>query len=97
MSKHPRPTNPGHEPNGLLGRRVDAPASASPLTPTPDPAAIPRSLGDPPLAANRAAAQHHLAMVYEEAVRAATALAAANGLLADQHDPAPGSDNDLPK
>jgi hypothetical protein len=33
-------------------------------------------------------------MVYEEAVRAATALAAANGLLADQHDPASGSDSD---
>jgi hypothetical protein len=33
-------------------------------------------------------------MVYEEAVRAATALAAANGLLADQHDPVSGSDSD---
>jgi hypothetical protein len=36
-------------------------------------------------------------MVYEEAVRAATALAAANGLLAEQHDPASGPDTDQPK
>lgn len=53
---------------------------AKPIRPTPDPAAVPRSLGDPPLGSTAAAA-HHLAVVYEEAVRAATALAAANGLL----------------
>jgi hypothetical protein len=53
-----------------------------PIIPTRDPAAIPRSLGDPPLSNNPAASQHHLAVVYEEAVKAATALAAANGLLA---------------
>lgn len=53
-----------------------------PIRPTRDPAAVPRSLGDPPLSPDTAA-QHHLAVVYEEAVRTATALAAANGLLAD--------------
>jgi hypothetical protein len=53
-----------------------------PLRPTRDPAAVPRSLGDPPLSPDTAA-QHHLAVVYEEAVRTATALAAANGLLAE--------------
>jgi hypothetical protein len=52
------------------------------IRPTPDPAALPRSLGDPPLTPDTAAA-HHVAVVYEEAVRAATALAAANGLLDD--------------
>jgi hypothetical protein len=54
----------------------------TPLVPTRDPAAVPRSLGDPPLSPDTAA-QHHLAVVYEEAVRTATALAAANGLLAE--------------
>jgi hypothetical protein len=54
----------------------------TPIVPTRDPAAVPRSLGDPPLSPDTAA-QHHLAVVYEEAVRTATALAAANGLLAE--------------
>ena len=38
---------------------------------------------DPPLGPNASATQRHLALVYEEAVRAATALAAANNLLAE--------------
>jgi hypothetical protein len=38
-------------------------------------------LGDPPLAPT--VSQHHLDAIYEEAVRAATALATANGLLAE--------------
>jgi hypothetical protein len=57
-----------------------APAAVERIRPTPDPGALPRSLGDPPLTPDTAAA-HHVAVVYEEAVRAATALAAANGLL----------------
>jgi hypothetical protein len=57
-----------------------APAPVERIRPTPDPGALPRSLGDPPLTPDTAAA-HHVAVVYEEAVRAATALAAANGLL----------------
>ena len=67
--------------DGFWGRREPDTAPPAPVVPTRDPAAIPRSLGDPPLSNNAAAAQHHLAVVYEEAVRAATALAAANGLL----------------
>jgi hypothetical protein len=51
------------------------------IRPTPDPGALPRSLGNPPLAVSPATARRHLDAVYEEAVRAATALAAANGLL----------------
>jgi hypothetical protein len=51
---------------------------------------VPRSLGDPPLGANASATQRHLALVYEEAVRAATALAAANGLLAQEDPPTDG-------
>jgi hypothetical protein len=56
------------------------PGAAGRITPTSDPGALPRSLGEPPLAP--AVALHHLDAVYEEAVRAATALAAANGLVA---------------
>jgi hypothetical protein len=48
---------------------------------TGDPSALLRSLGEPPLGRNPAAALHHLSIVYEEAVRTAAALAAANGLL----------------
>jgi hypothetical protein len=51
------------------------------IRPTPDPTALPRSLGDPPLGPNPEAGQALLGAVYEEAVRAATALAAASGLL----------------
>jgi hypothetical protein len=52
------------------------------VRPTPDPGALVRSLGPPPLAVDAALAERHLTAVYEEAVRAATALAAASGLLA---------------
>ncbi|SRR6266545_2345770 len=65
------------------------PTAAEQIRPTPVPAAIPRSLGDPPLTEDTAADQH-LAAVYEEAVRTATALAAANGLLPDLDDEAEG-------
>lgn len=59
------------------------------IRPTPDPGALVRSLGDPPLGPNPAAAAHHLVVIYEEAVRAATALAAANGLLDEGKNAAP--------
>lgn len=60
------------------------PSPSSQIRPTTDPGALPRSLGDPPLAP--AVSQHHLDAVYEEAVRAAIALAAANGLVAGDAD-----------
>ena len=69
--------------------RADDEAPAPAVRPTPDPAALPRSLGDPPLGSNPLAVQHHLGAVYEEAVRAAIALAAANGLL-ETDDGTPG-------
>jgi hypothetical protein len=56
------------------------------IRPTTDPAAVVRSLGPPPLAVDPAVTDRHLAAVYEEAVRAATALAAANGLLAGEDE-----------
>ncbi len=56
------------------------------ITPTPDPSALVRSLGPPPLSVDAGVAERHLAAVYEEAVRAATALVAANGLLGVDDD-----------
>jgi hypothetical protein len=70
---------------------ADEAAAVQRIRPTPEPAALPRSLGDPPLTPDTAAA-HHVAVVYEEAVRAATALAAANSLL--ELDPEPPSLDD---
>jgi hypothetical protein len=66
---------------GFWGPSVTPAVIPAKVTPSPDPGVLPRSLGDPPLALSPAIAQHHLSAVYEEAVRAATALAAANGLL----------------
>ncbi len=63
------------------------PAPIPTVRPATDPAAVARSLGDPPLAIDGATASHTLAVVYEEAVRAATALAAATGLLDDEAEP----------
>jgi hypothetical protein len=66
-------------------------ASTLSIRPTTDPAAVVRSLGPPPLALDSSVVERHLTAVYEEAVRAATALAAANGLLADSDAEETGS------
>ena len=92
MSRRRRGRRPASPPDTFWGRAEDQPATPTPVVPTRDPAAIPRSLGDPPLSSNAAAAQHHLSVVYEEAVKAATALAAANGLL----DTGADGDDDTP-
>ncbi len=68
---------------------LGGPVGAAPverIRPTSDPAAVVRSLGPPPFAIDGSLAERHLTAVYEEAVRAATALAAANGLLAGDED-----------
>ena len=65
------------------GKATDGPPSDRKVRPTIDPGAVVRSLGDPPLGPNPATAAVQLTAIYEEAVRAATALAAANGLLED--------------
>jgi hypothetical protein len=75
---------PRRRPGGVdfWGRPGGEPVAKT-IRPTPDPAAVPRSLGDPPIGHNPATAAGSLAVIYEEAVRAATALAAATALLAD--------------
>lgn len=78
----PRPSGGGFwgaDPPRGDGERASS--ASDRIRPTPDPGALPRSLGDAPLQVRPGLAEAHLAAVYEEAVRAATALAAANGLL----------------
>ena len=64
------------------GKASEGPPSDRKVRPTIDPGAVVRSLGDPPLG-NPSTTALQLTAIYEEAVRAATALAAANGLLED--------------
>jgi hypothetical protein len=52
-----------------------------PIRPAPDPTALLRSLGDPPLQGQGQVAGHYVAAVVERAAGLATALAAAAGLL----------------
>ncbi len=72
------PATGSNEPSGLT--------VVERIRPTADPAAVVRSLGPPPFAMDGSVAERHLTAVYEEAVRAATALAAANRLLAEEED-----------
>lgn len=48
---------------------------------TSDPAAVPRSLGQPPLPGHENVAEHYFAAVYDRAVTTAGALAAAGGMI----------------
>jgi hypothetical protein len=65
-----------------------------PIRPVPDPGAMVRSLGPPPLFGGGGNAEHYFAAVYDRAAMLATALAAASGLLdlsSDRdEDPHPG-------
>jgi hypothetical protein len=79
-----RSQNPPSKSQAFWADNGYEPSPSSQIRPTSDPGALPRSLGDPPLAP--AVSQHHLDAVYEEAVRAAIALAAANRLVAPDAD-----------
>lgn len=72
---------PKSEGNGSNGDSESKPDAVKMIRPTPEPGGLPRSLGSPPFPVRPGLAEAHLDAVYEEAVRAATALAAANGLL----------------
>jgi hypothetical protein len=58
----------------------------APVVPPSDATALLRSLGDPPLPGQGAAAEHYLAVVVERAAGLAVALAATAGLLAVPED-----------
>ena len=63
------------------GDPAKLPPSQSDVRMTADPAAVPRSLGPPPLPGHENAAEHYFAAVYDRAVTTAGALAAAGGLI----------------
>jgi hypothetical protein len=65
-----------------LWRPVAPLPAPEPITPAPDPAAVLRSIGEPPLQGQGVIAEHYLAAAVEQAAGLATALAAASGLLA---------------
>jgi hypothetical protein len=67
-----------------LWRPVPQLPPPAPIVPGTDPAAMLRSLGDPPLPGQGAVAQHYLAAVVERAAGMATALAAAGGVLGER-------------
>jgi hypothetical protein len=71
-----------------LWRPVPQLADPDPIVASPEPTALLRSLGDPPLQGQGAVAEHYLAAVVERAAGLATALALAAGLLAEHGDAA---------
>ena len=66
---------------GFWGEPDLLPAMERDVRITDDPAAVPRSLGLPPLPGHEAVAEHYFTVVYERAVATAGALAAAGGLI----------------
>lgn len=64
-------------------RSVPELGDIEPIRPSPDPTAVIRSLGTPPLTGQAAVADHYLAAAVERSAQMATALAAAAGLLGD--------------
>ncbi len=70
-----------NDPAGFWGEPELLPALHRDVRITDDPAAVPRSLGAPPLPGHEAVAEHYFTVVYERAVATAGALAAAGGLI----------------
>lgn len=66
---------------GFWGEQDLLPTLARDVRITDDPAAVPRSLGVPPLPGHESVAEHYFTVVYERAVATAGALAAAGGLI----------------
>jgi hypothetical protein len=75
----------GSRPNDLW-RPVPALGEVDPILPVPDPTALLRSLGDPPLHGQGMTAEHYLAAVVEKAAGLAVGLAAVNDLLGRPDD-----------
>jgi hypothetical protein len=66
---------------GFWGDPELLPAMQRDVRITDAPAAVPRSLGSPPLPGHEVVAEHYFRVVYERAVGTAGALAAAGGLI----------------
>ncbi len=69
------------DPAGFWGDPEALPHIRQDVRITDDPAAVPRSLGQPPLPGHESVAEHYFTVVYERAVATAGALAAAGGLI----------------
>jgi hypothetical protein len=76
-------TAKGRPESNDLWRAVPQLPDPEPIAPVPDPTALVRSLGEPPLPGQGALAGHVLSAVVERAAGLATALAATADLLAD--------------
>ena len=76
---HARST--GAEVVAFWGDTEALPAVRTDIRITDDPAAVPRSLGRPPLPGHEQIAEHYFTAVYDRAVATAGALAAAGGLI----------------
>lgn len=72
---------PSHGGTGFWGDPAKLPAIHADIRITDEPAAVPRSLGPPPLPGHEQIAVHYFAAVYDRAVNTAGALAAAGGLI----------------
>jgi hypothetical protein len=84
----------GPAPAEFWGRVADLPDVQTDLRLTDDPAAVPRSLGTPPLPGQEHVAGHYFRAVYDRAVHTAGALAAAGGLIDPSKLIAPDDDGE---
>jgi hypothetical protein len=75
-----RPRDPEDE-SAFWGDPADLPAARSDVRITDRPAAVPKSLGPPPLPGHEAVSEHYFGVVYDRAVMTGGALAAAGGLI----------------
>ncbi len=72
---------PSHGGTGFWGDPAKLPTSPADIRITDEPAAVPRSLGPPPLPGHEQIAVHYFTAVYDRSVSTAGALAAAGGLI----------------
>lgn len=79
--KNRRRASPSEPGDDFWGERTTLPPAETDVRINDDPAAVPRSLGPPPLPGHETIAEHYFAAVYERAVATAGALAAAGGLI----------------
>lgn len=77
--QHQRPNSAS-----FWGEPSKLPSAPTDVRMTADPAAVPRSLGPPPLVGHETIAEHYFDAVYDRAVNTAGALAAAGGLIAPE-------------
>lgn len=88
-----RKGKPSYGGTGFWGDPAKLPDIPTDVRMTDDPAAVPRSLGTPPLPGHEQIAVHYFTAVYDRSVNTAGALAAAGGLI-DPNALVDGEDED---